>query len=1010
MYSLLNSGLVTRAAFRVAIKGGFGRSVGFGRPRLSGGDRNSKDSLSRLWKAVERRAVERADRIKKAGSADVRFLFVFPAVFSSSLFHDAKHLALLEEKPHHNNNNLDIKSYATRGSLVRYLYKTWDLIRFLLSLTKFIMLYSPFLFTYPLCHLSSTLEDLWWVLFKKAIVLGGPITVEFAKWLGTREDLFLHKTCVNLASVSHREQPHSWYSTKKKLRRALGKQWQNTVVQFEPERKEMAKSELAQVYKAKLPLDSCSDQVAEEIVKDVDDFEGLEEPFLSDGIEIVGLGAWMSGHDEDDIVDDAFGSWMMTKQGLALYQSDGDQGVRSGPIVIPPPSDVVVSDPAPSEAEVKLKLRQRIRDRIHNVQQHAAEKVVHAVSRGWEACHRAVGRSYALMAKVGTMRQELQIVPDPFDLTPAIPPKPIAERISSDDGQDKLYLEELLPELQDSSSAELTSTYADSALSVKYNSVNNVNNNNVNNNNVHNNNVHNNDDVGDSFSHDEGDSRANTGAELLSQNATPSFTDDIVSKEDEAAAADLFPAALPSLLAVPETLLAVPDAIVEKVEMLEQELQREMLDKIPELTPEEVAIDEMIEAAEETQPHIPESVSEGVEALLQIGAEAVKSAKDGVKEGVAQMKETVAPFANIEQVEEESGEPEESFLLQHHPAECECRLCQGLVPVAIKVLHPGIVRRSIRDLDVLHLLAGFVQLFVPWMSWWRPATCVDEFGDRLHRMINLKREAIALERFNFNFVANPNVRFPRPMRPFVHRDVLVEMWEESDNLEHYLMTEDGGEDRSLMPFSLRSSLAEIISEAFVKMVFEDNYVHCDINLNNVLVQNGKYFIENPPDKEKLIQVEVMDTIVITTEENRNPLRLVFCDVDVASCISHPRAFANIFEGIFNGDASQSAAAFDPFISESSRTKDLARFKDELTQCFHRHSTSRDGISADLALLVEDIYRVLYYNKVKMEDDFVAVLTSMLAVETIGKKLIGRNQNLFHAIGKHFAMQSDGERV
>ena len=111
-----------------------------------------------------------------------------------------------------------------------------------------------------------------------------------------------------------------------------------------------------------------------------------------------------------------------------------------------------------------------------------------------------------------------------------------------------------------------------------------------------------------------------------------------------------------------------------------------------------------------------------------------------------------------QKVEEESGEPEESFLLQHHPAECECRLCQGLVPVAIKVLHPGIVRRSIRDLDVLHLLAGFVQLFVPWMSWWRPATCVDEFGDRLHRMINLKREAIALERFNFNFVANPNVR------------------------------------------------------------------------------------------------------------------------------------------------------------------------------------------------------------------------------------------------------------
>ena len=61
-------------------------------------------------------------------------------------------------------------------------------------------------------------------------------------------------------------------------------------------------------------------------------------------------------------------------------------------------------------------------------------------------------------------------------------------------------------------------------------------------------------------------------------------------------------------------------------------------------------------------------------------------------------------------------------------------------------------------------------------------------------------------------------------------------------------------------------------------------------------QNGKYFIENPPDKDKLIQVEVMDTIVIATEENKNPLRLVFCDVDVASTISQPQAFSDIFEG------------------------------------------------------------------------------------------------------------------
>ena len=47
------------------------------------------------------------------------------------------------------------------------------------------------------------------------------------------------------------------------------------------------------------------------------------------------------------------------------------------------------------------------------------------------------------------------------------------------------------------------------------------------------------------------------------------------------------------------------------------------------------------------------------------------------------------------------------------------------------------------------------------------------------------RALIALKLSPFHF------RFPRPMRPFVHRDVMVEMWEESDSIQHYLMTEDG---------------------------------------------------------------------------------------------------------------------------------------------------------------------------------------------------------------------------
>ena len=40
----------------------------------------------------------------------------------------------------------------------------------------------------------------------------------------------------------------------------------------------------------------------------------------------------------------------------------------------------------------------------------------------------------------------------------------------------------------------------------------------------------------------------------------------------------------------------------------------------------------------------------GVEALIQFGAEAVKSAKEGVREGVAQIKESVSSFSETDSV------------------------------------------------------------------------------------------------------------------------------------------------------------------------------------------------------------------------------------------------------------------------------------------------------------------------------------------------------------------------
>ena len=48
--------------------------------------------------------------------------------------------------------------------------------------------------------------------------------------------------------------------------------------------------------------------------------------------------------------------------------------------------------------------------------------------------------------------------------------------------------------------------------------------------------------------------------------------------------------------------------------------------------------------------------------------------------------------------------------------------------------------------------------------------------------IDLRFEASCLETFDANFANNPNIRFPKPIRPYCKRDVLVETYEVKMNL------------------------------------------------------------------------------------------------------------------------------------------------------------------------------------------------------------------------------------
>lgn len=271
-------------------------------------------------------------------------------------------------------------------------------------------------------------------------------------------------------------------------------------------------------------------------------------------------------------------------------------------------------------------------------------------------------------------------MPDPFDLTPAIPPKPVAEAVSSEEVQDNLYFEELLPEeelispietvagdeeaevglLSDQLTIEGENSTSTELISFAQDFNRNANSENVKkvtgnfgavgvdadptekpvdlseareqnwteeNPESHRGSVDNAipseeafaervvdlvsqpvpetiDDVSESSeSGVSSGSKFDPSSESLESTESDSeILSDFDSGSTSESVGDYSPVPIPNI---------IPEVILEKVEELDLVGQEEIREKIPELTPEEVAIDEFVEGAEGAQPHIPESISEG---------------------------------------------------------------------------------------------------------------------------------------------------------------------------------------------------------------------------------------------------------------------------------------------------------------------------------------------------------------------------------------------------------------
>lgn len=183
-------------------------------------------------------------------------------------------------------------------------------------------------------------------------------------------------------------------------------------------------------------------------------------------------------------------------------------------------------------------------------------------------------------------------------------------------------------------------------------------------------------------------------------------------------------------------------------------------------------------------------------------------------------------FENFEEAPVASGS-----IAQVHKASLKYRY-QGKqnkhIEVAVKVRHPGVGESIRRDFEIINMVAK-CSTFIPALKWYRLDESVQQFAVFMMSQVDLAREAAQLSRFIYNFRRWKDVSFPKPVYPLVHPAVLVETFEQGECVSHYV-DELEGHTR------IKSALAHIGTNALLKMLLVDNFVHADMHPGNILVR------------------------------------------------------------------------------------------------------------------------------------------------------------------------------
>ncbi|XP_059141822.1 uncharacterized aarF domain-containing protein kinase 2-like [Physella acuta] len=302
----------------------------------------------------------------------------------------------------------------------------------------------------------------------------------------------------------------------------------------------------------------------------------------------------------------------------------------------------------------------------------------------------------------------------------------------------------------------------------------------------------------------------------------------------------------------------------------------------------------------------------------------------------------------------------------------------AVFPVAIKILHPDVVKTFERDLRLMKSAAKYLTKLFPKLHWANLNQCVEEFAVTMRKQLDMGYEYRCLEKFTSDFASCDNIRVPQPIKHLLRKNILVETFEEGICIGNILRD-------SIYPEDVKIKLAKIGIDALFQMVFVNNFVHADLHPGNILVQNLEYFREH----DTSVSHNEEEMMPLTAESaDEHPLRLVLLDCGITATLTSEdkQKFREVFTAVVKGEGEAVADLF-LFKSAVNLCSNPELFRKEMAGVVSEGRKNLKSISKiKVAELMNEVFNVLARHKIQLEASFATIILAIAMLEGLGRSL------------------------